>query len=260
MRKISWLIVMIIGISLSGCLDTVEETTINENGSGTIVSAADMGKMMGLLKQMGAGNKELKDIDKLKKDTVINLIDIKDSLVTLTDAEKKLFEKANLRVIMDAEEEKFSMTFTIPFDKLSDVAAINALLKKSKTDILSKQMDKVMPGTGGDDEMQMGKGDGGGPDINDYYNFEYKNGKMSKKLNKEKYAKVEEDASLKSLKEMSQMGMPVSFKTIFNLPKQVKKAEGKGVKLSDDKKKITIEGTLDDFFEDASQFEYEIEY
>ena len=59
---------------------------------------------------------------------------------------------------------------------------------------------------------------------------------------------------------MGQMGMPISFKTIINLPKPAKKAEGKGVKLSDDKKKITIEGTLDDFFEDPSQFEYEIEY
>ena len=44
--------------------------------------------------------------------------------------------------------------------------------------------------------------------------------------------------------------MSANMKTIFNLPKPAKKAEGKGVKLSDDNKKITIEGTLDDFFED----------
>ena len=42
--------------------------------------------------------------------------------------------------------------------------------------------------------------------------------------------------------------------------KPAKKAEGKGVKLSSDRKKVTIEGSLDDFFEDASYFEYEIEY
>jgi hypothetical protein len=59
---------------------------------------------------------------------------------------------------------------------------------------------------------------------------------------------------------MAQMGMSVNMKTVINLPKPVKKAEGKGVKLSGDKKKITIEGTLDDFFEDGSYFEYNIEY
>jgi hypothetical protein len=59
---------------------------------------------------------------------------------------------------------------------------------------------------------------------------------------------------------MSQMGMSMNMKTVINLPKPAKKAEGKGVKLSNDRKKITIEGTLDDFFEDATYFEYEIEY
>ena len=47
---------------------------------------------------------------------------------------------------------------------------------------------------------------------------------------------------------------------MINLPGPAKKAEDKGITLSDDKKKITIEGTLDDFMEDASTFEYEIEY
>ena len=50
------------------------------------------------------------------------------------------------------------------------------------------------------------------------------------------------------------------MKTVINLPKPAKKAEGKGVKLSEDKKKILMEGTLDDFFEDGSYFEYNIEY
>jgi hypothetical protein len=59
---------------------------------------------------------------------------------------------------------------------------------------------------------------------------------------------------------MASMGMTMNFKTIINLPRPAKKAEGKGIQLSNDKKKITIEGSLDDFLEDASKFEYEIEY
>jgi hypothetical protein len=97
-------------------------------------------------------------------------------------------------------------------------------------------------------------------EVDDYYKYEYKKGKISKKLNKEMYANVDNDKTLASLKQMNQMGISTTMKTIFNLPKPAKKAEGKGVKLSNDRKKVTIEGSLDDFFEDASYFEYEIEY
>src|SRR4030095_1953362 len=96
--------------------------------------------------------------------------------------------------------------------------------------------------------------------LDQYYTTVYEKGKFSRKLIKEKYAHIDDDKSLKSLKEMAQMGMPINMKTVINLPKPAKKAEGKGVKLSEDKKKITMEGTLDDFFEDASYFEYNIEY
>jgi len=99
-----------------------------------------------------------------------------------------------------------------------------------------------------------------GANIDEYYSSVFEKGKFTRKLNKEKYAKVEDDKSLKSLQEMAQLGMAINMKTIINLPKPAKKAEGKGLTLSDDKKKITMEGTLDDFFEDGSYFEYNIEY
>ena len=46
----------------------------------------------------------------------------------------------------------------------------------------------------------------------------------------------------------------------FNLPKPAKKAEGKNVKLSEDKKKVTITTSAEDFFEDVSKLEFRIEY
>ena len=41
---------------------------------------------------------------------------------------------------------------------------------------------------------------------------------------------------------------------------KTQKAEGKNVKLSEDKKKVTITASLDDFMSDASVFEYKIKY
>jgi hypothetical protein len=110
-----------------------------------------------------------------------------------------------------------------------------------------------------EDIPMMGESEGE-PDLNNYFDLTYEKSKLKKKINKEKYASVKNDKNIESMMEMSQMGMPVNIKTVINLLRPAKKAEGKGITLSADKKTITIEGSLDDFMEDPSKFEYEIEY
>jgi hypothetical protein len=189
---------------------------------------------------------------------------MRDSSIKLTSEECKLIEKGTARLIMNYKQEKFSASFSIPFSKPADIVAINKILKSATGTAFSNGLKKALPGgeKGNDQDMPlMGDGDGGGkPDLSDYFDFTYEKSKLKKKVNKSEYAKVKDDKDLQTLMEMGQMGMPVNFKTVINLPKPAKKAEGKGVKLSDDKKTIIIQGTLDDFMEDPSKFEYEIEY
>jgi hypothetical protein len=271
MKKISWIAGLLMLVVFAGCFDTVDEITIAENGSGTFVNSFDMGKVLGLLKTMGGGNDEMKEFEKLKTDTVVNLKDIKDSLKNLNDAEKKIAATGKLRVQLDAKEDKVNFTFTFPFSNTSEIAPIQNVLKKAQTDVIENIMPKITGEEGKKEDDNKNKGmfdmddddmkpEEMGVNLGQYYTTFYEKGKFSRKLNKEKYAKVEDDKSLKTMQEMAQMGMSVNMKTVINLPKPVKKAEGKGVKLSEDKKKITIEGTLDDFFEDGSYFEYNIEY
>jgi hypothetical protein len=266
MKKISWIAGLVVLVVFSGCFDTLEEVTINENGSGTFINSLDMGKLLGLAKTMGSGNDEMKDLDKLKMDTVIHLKDIQDSLKNLNAAEKKIAATGTLNIQMDASDEKMKFEFTFPFSKTSEIAGIQDILKKAKQNIINDIMQKIMGEKGSKNESLLGKDDDDEPtegmssNIDEYYTSVFEKGKFTRKLNKEKYAHVEDDKSLKSLQEMAQLGMPINMKTIINLPKPAKKAEGKGVKLSDDKKKVTVEGTLDDFFESAAYFEYDIEY
>ena len=266
MKKINWVAGLVVLVVFSGCFDTVEEVTVADNGSGTFVNSLDMGKMLGLAKTMGSGKDEMKDFDKLKMDTVINLKDIKDSLKNLNAAEKNIAATGKLRIQMDANDEKMNFSFSFPFSKTSEIDGIQNILKKAKQNIIGDIMQKIMGEEGGKNESMLGNEDGDekkddmGANIDEYYKSVYEKGKFTRKLNKEKYAHVEDDKSLKSLQEMAQLGMAINMKTVINLPKPAKKTEGKGLKLSDDKKKITIEGTLDDFFEDASYFEYNIEY
>ena len=89
---------------------------------------------------------------------------------------------------------------------------------------------------------------------------EYKKGKIKRSLIKDKYAKVHEDEALSKMKEMGEMGMPVKSNFVINLPRPVKSFKGKNVKLSDDKKRVTVETSLDDLYDDPSKFEFKVEY
>ena len=279
MKKTSWLAGLLMLVIFSGCFDTVDEFTVAENGSGTFVNSIDMGKMLGLLQTMGGGNDEMKEFEKLKMDTVVYLKDIKDSLKNLNDAEKKIAATGKLRVQINAKENELNFTFTFPFSNASEIAPIQNILKKAKTDVIEFIMSKLTAEENnkkdgnkedgnkkkgmfdmGEDDADNMKPEETGVSLDQYYTTVYEKGKFSRKLNKEKYTQVADDKTLKTMQEMAQMGMSINMKTVINLPKPAKKAEGKGVKLSEDKKKITIEGTLDDFFEDGSYFEYNVEY
>lgn len=268
MKKLFGFFAIIGLVVLSGCFDTVDETTINDDGSGTVFNSIDMGKLFGTLSAMG-GDEKMKGAEKVKGDTTVFFRDIKDSLQNLSDTEKKLLEKGKAHLALDIKEGKFNISFTVPFAKTSDIPAINAALEKSNGKMMQTLIEGVMPeeekarkkDDDDEDENIPGmNGEEGTPTISAYFQTTYDRNKITKKVNKELYAKVESNESLQSLKQMGQMGVVMNLKTVINLPKPAKKASGKAITLSDDKKKVTIEGTLDDFFEDASKFEYEIEY
>ena len=259
-------VLTIIGVfTLSGCFDKVEETTINQDGSGIVANTLDMGKLFSMLAAMG-GDEKMKDADKINIDSTIQMNSIKDSLKSLSDAEKKLLEKGTAHFVMNIKEEKFFVSFSIPFLKTSDIPAINEAVGKSMGKVMQGMFEKIVPEDkkgemkAAEDNMQDMENQKGTPSISSYFGTFYEKNKITKKLDKERIAKMSEDESLKSMKEMSQMGMVMNLKTVINLPRPAKKATGKGITLSDDKKTVIIDGTLEDFFEDPSKFEYEIEY
>jgi hypothetical protein len=62
------------------------------------------------------------------------------------------------------------------------------------------------------------------------------------------------------MKEMASQGMSQATKIIIHLPSPAKKAEGVGVSLSEDKKTVTINESMEDFFDDGKKLEFLIEY
>jgi len=251
MKKIIYSLIISCSILLAGCFETTQETTINKDGSGLFSNTLDLSNMIGLLKQMGGD-----DTQKMQNaDTTISLSGITDSIAGFTPEQKKIISKGNMKLTLNMQDEKLLIKLNLPFQKSSDIGMLQEVLPK-----ISEAALKKLPGT---DQMPAGMGDGDSSKIksfDDFFDVSYTDKLISKTLNKDKYASQKDGDYMKSMQQMSDMGSPVTANYIINLPRPAKKVEGKSIKLSDDKKKVTLTVTSDDFFNDPSKFEYHIEY
>ena len=249
-RFISFFILMCC-IVLLGCFETTQEVTINKDGSGTYTNTTDLSNMIGLLKQMGGD-----EASKLQNtDTTISLAGVADSIAGLTAEQKRIVNKGVMKLTMNAQDEKLIVKLNFPFEKLSDVQSLKEILPKLSVSALKK-----LPGG---DQMPAGAADADSSKIKTFDNFfddTISRKLIAKTLNRTKYATAANDEFMKSLQQMSGMGSPIMLNYIINLPRPAKKVEGKAAKLSEDKKKVTVSVTSDDFFDDPSKFEYRIEY
>lgn len=237
-------------ILLAGCFETTQEVTLNKDGSGIFTNTTDLSNMVGLIKQMGDEANKLQDTD-----TTISLSGVADSIAGLTADQKRIVNKGTMKLTMNMQDEKLLVKLDFPFEKLSDVELLKEILPKLSVSALKK-----LPGG---DQMPAGSGDSDSSKIKTFDNFfddTFSKKVISKTLNKTKYATAANDEFMQSLQQMSGMGSPITVNYVINLPRPAKKAEGKALKLSDDKKKVTVSVTSDDFFDDPSKFEYRIEY
>jgi hypothetical protein len=238
-------------IFILGC-ETTQEITINKDGSGSLSNTSDMSNLVGMLKMMGGDsiNKAMPNTD-----TTILLAGIADSIEGLNLEQKKIINQGTMKLNLNMEDEKLITKANFPFQKLSDLRMLHDAMPK-----VSEALSKKLPGG---DQMPSGLGAQGKAQFktfDDFFDVAVTNNLISKTLNKTKYATVPNDEYMQSLKQMSGMGSPITANYVINLPRPAKKAEGKAVTLSEDKKKVTIAVTSDDFFENPSKFEYKIQY
>jgi len=249
MKKIVFSLIASVTLLLTSCLETTQEITLNEDGSGTISNTNDMSALIGIAKQMGGGE-DMQGADQVI-DSSISMVEGADSIPNLTTEERELARKGNLRFNVDVKNEKFLTKLSFPFKTPAEIVIYNKLSGKIMTETLKEQMGEGMPMGGEMPEPSS---------FDDYYTVEFTNGLLTKTLNKEKFAKVEDDEYMKSMKETAAMGLTMKANYVINLPRPAKVAEGKGIKLSEDKMKVTISSDLDDFFDDPAKLEFKIEY
>lgn len=249
MKKLLGLLLIGGALAMTSC-ETTREISFNADGSGKLVTTTDMSSLIGIAKMSGKDMvKEAKSID-----TTIALEKMVDSIPDLSADEKELVKKGVLGLNMNMEEEKLITKLEFPFSNTAQIASLDQVSAKVMQQAMKKQ---AAQGEGApaipDDEMPKGT-------MDDYFTTTYGKGRIEKKHIPEKYATAGDDKSMQALKEMAGQGMPMNTTLIFNFPKAIKKAEGKNVKISEDKKKVTITSAIDDFFDDVTKLEFKIEY
>jgi hypothetical protein len=258
MRKITFFFLTLLAITLTGCLDTVEEISVNANGTGVYRTTMDMSGMFDMIEMMAAmdtsANGQLKKLSEKDIDSVMNLRSFTDTSSTLTAEQKALFHDATMHMIMKQEDKVFKITMSYPFKNLADVQKIIDLNSEGKgVDLLGKNKNdsQNVPGM---------ESKGGFPSINNYYDVTIKNGLIERKVNEEKLTALKNDEQLKEMKGAEDMMSSITYNTIIHLPRAAKKAEGEKIKLSADKKTVTIKSTLMDLFDDPKSLGFAIEY
>ncbi len=251
-KRFSTLMPLFFLFFFTGCYESIQEVTLHEDGSGTIVNTNDMSGLMGMVKQM-AGEEEMAKVGNEKFDSTYQLGEDNEVLKELTDEERVLAAKATLKLNLDMKGEVFKTILSFPFSSPAEIGALNKLSAKILTGATKNVVGEGMP-EGGAEEMPEPTS------FDDYYTLDFSNGLLIKTLNTEKYAAADKDKFLTEMKAAGDMGVEMKNTYIINLPRPATKVEGSRVELSADKLKVTLKAGIDDFFSDPKLLEFRIEY
>jgi hypothetical protein len=248
---------------LAGCYEVNEEIVINADGSGTFDNKMDMGRLLELM-QTFAGEEELskEGMDKAI-DTTFNMKDMMESAKDVTPEQKALLATGTMKMQMNIKEKVLKMDMHFPFssqDNLQKLMAGQGNGGAGMTDIIKQLFgggDKKEEDTtqivdvAKEPDMQ---------DISNIFDVTVKNGLISKKVNNEKYKALKARPEMAQLKQLSTSGMEILYNTTIRLPRPVKKADNAMIKLSEDKKVVTMHYNLLELLETPEKFSYTIEY
>ncbi|HEX2532295.1 MAG TPA: hypothetical protein VHK69_01090 [Chitinophagaceae bacterium] len=261
MKKVHLFLMGCLTLMLAGCFEITEELTIAENGSGTYENKMDMSglfDMMEMAASMDTSASTKEGLDKLKEkiDTTISMSSFSDTASNLTADQKALMKNAKMRLRINQEAKEMKMDMNYPFTQLSDV---QQLMKLNGEGGSFKMLGKAMKGE--QNEMMGGdEGTPGMPDLSSFFDYTYRNGLLERRFSEAKFKEASSSEKFKEFQQAAPMMESVKMNTVIHLPRAAKKAEGTGVKLSSDRKTVTISASLSDIASDPKVLGYRVEY
>jgi hypothetical protein len=102
--------------------------------------------------------------------------------------------------------------------------------------------------------------DPGLEDMNSIFDVIVKDGLISKKINLERHKALIEKPDVAQLRQVASGGMEILYTTTIRLPRPAKKIDNSLMKLSDDKKTVTLKYNLLELFDQPEKFSFTVQY
>lgn len=239
------------------CYEVNEEITISENGSGTYVTRMDMSALIQMIQTM-AGEEELsKSGFDRAIDTVIKMKDVMDTIQNLTDEERRLYADGSVKLQLNMKENIFKTNVDLPFRSFDD---LQKLMMGAGSNSMGAAMKKIFSPKDSTQAATPAQ-DQAFEQINSVYDVKVNRHVLSRQLNKEKFDALMERPEMVQVKQMNNGTFEVLYTTTIKLPSKVKKvSNAELVKVSDDKRTVTIRYDMMKMFDTPEKFSYSIEY
>jgi len=262
MKKLRIVIASVLTIFFVGCYEVNEEIVINENGSGSYVTKMDMGQLLEMIQTMAGEEQLTKDGLDRAIDTTISMSSLMDSAKEVTADQKELLKNGKLHVQMNVKEKLMKMNVNLPFNSYDNLQKLMSGMGNSGTGI--GQAFKSMFDKDGDDgsaaDMPAQPKSNQMDQLNGMFDVVAKNGSLSRKVNKQRFDALMAMPEMEQMKQLSGAGMEILYTTTIKLPRPVKKSDNTLIKLSDDKRTVTMKYNLLELLETPEKFAYTIEY
>lgn len=241
---------------LLGCYEVNQDIVINENGSGTFSTHMDLAQMIEMMQSFAGDEMDKEGLDKVI-DTVINMSSFVDTAKNISEEERKLLEKGKMRMQMNLKEKKFIIDTDFPFSNYSQLQSLmgetggmSALTNVMKS-MFDKGKEEAQPDSPKEPDLD---------EIGSVFVTVAKDGTLSKKLDKAKYESLMSRPEMAQMKEVSSAGIEILYTTTIKLPRPLKSADNPLIKVSDDKKTLTLKYNYLELFENPDKFSYTITF
>jgi hypothetical protein len=246
---------------LSSCVDLEENIVVNEDNSGVYSVSFDLGKMIGMAKQMG-GNNEDKESE--KKDSTIYLKDLIQNSDSLTAAEKELYKDGSVHIKLDEANEQMKIVMTCPFKSINNLKEIKENFMKVLDKL--KAFEKLTGKPKSPERQEEAEGEMAdkimSPGSGNNTVFSAQAGKIENAVTNAENYKTEllSDSLMQGMQQLTAIMGEMTFKTTITAPSDIKKYSGNNPELSGNKRTVTFKTSLTDMLEHPEKLAYKVEY
>jgi hypothetical protein len=256
MKKIKFFLVLASMLVLAGCFEINEDIEVKADGKGTFAIHTDMSQLIQAM-QNYLGKEEMdKQMPTKNIDTTVLMRTLMDTTSNISAANKALIKDGTVHMTLNLEKKEFKSDVVIPFVSLANLQQLyNSMNNQSLgfTQLFKGLTGKTDSSSAGNDMPDMNQ-------FNAIYDFESRDGLISRKLNAEKWKKLQESPQFAQMKEAGDMGISIPYTLTVKIPRPFKKVDNILAKFFPDKKTIIIQYNLIEVFVHPEKFEYTIVY